>query len=131
VGYLAPCDVDFLGTEKYDILNFMGDLVSSRCDACNNLTPKLTSEQIADFRKQVKDWKVVNDHHILKKWNFENFLKPLGFVNAVAEIAELEGHHPNINFSWGYVEITIWTHAIDGLSKNDFILAAKIDAITF
>lgn len=109
----------------------MNDLTSSSCDACNKLTPKLTKEQIAELRKQVKGWEVINDHNILKKWSFDNFLKPLRFVNAVAEVAEQEGHHPNINFGWGYVEITIWTHAIDGLSRNDFILAAKIDAITF
>ena len=109
----------------------MNDLASSSCEACNKFTPKLTNEQVADFRKQVEGWEVVNDHHILKKWNFKNFLKSLSFVNAVAEVAEREGHHPNIKFGWGYVEITIWTHSIDGLSRNDFILAAKIDAITF
>ena len=65
-----------------------------------------------------------------KKFKFENFIKSQNFVNEVGKISEEEGHHPDISFGWGYAEIKITTHAIKGLSENDFILAAKIDKIT-
>lgn len=107
----------------------MSNLESKSCEPCNRKTPKLTSEEVTSLLKQVNDWRTFNNLNIFKLWTFKNFAKPLQFVNAIAEIAEKEGHHPNINFGWGYVEITIWTYAINGLSKNDFILAAKIDAI--
>ena len=107
----------------------MNDLISNKCEACNESTPKLSNEEIVDFSKQIKDWKIVDNHHLIKKWSFKNFLASVRFINKVALIAESEGHHPNISFGWGFAEITIWTHAINGLSKNDFILAAKIDAI--
>ena len=65
-----------------------------------------------------------------KKFKFEDFIKSQNFVNEVGKISEEEGHHPDISFGWGYAEIKITTHAIKGLSENDFILAAKIDKIT-
>ena len=72
-----------------------------------------------------------NKSYILeKKFNFKNFIQSQKFVNIVGDIAEKEGHHPDISFGWGYAKIKIMTHAIDGLSENDFILAAKIDQIT-
>ena len=105
----------------------MTELLNDKCEACNNLTPKLSPAQAHDLLGQLKEWTIIEDHHLTKRWEFKNFAKPLKLVNAIAELAEREGHHPNISFGWGYLEIKIWTHVIDGLSKNDFILATKID----
>lgn len=75
------------------------------------------------------DWKVVDDHHLERSFKFKNFKEALEFTNAVAKIAEQEQHHPDIYLAWGKVKITLWTHKINGLSENDFILAAKIDKL--
>lgn len=107
----------------------MNNLSKNKCDACNAFTPKLTAEEISELIKQVDGWQLMENRRIFKRWEFDDFIKSLKFVNEIAKIAEEEGHHPNINFSYGFVEVSIWTHAIDGLSKNDFILAAKINEI--
>ena len=75
------------------------------------------------------DWKVVNEHHLQKSYRFKDFREAQTFVNRVGDLAEEQGHHPDICFGWGQAEITIWTHKIDGLTESDFILAAKIDEI--
>ena len=72
-------------------------------------------------------WEVVEDHHLAKSFQFENFRDALALVNRVSRLAEEQGHHPDICFGWGYARFTIWTHKIDGLTESDFILAAKID----
>lgn len=77
---------------------------------------------------QLEGWEAVEEHHLEKEYKFANFAGALDFVNRVGAVAEAEGHHPDINFGWGYARIRIYTHAIDGLSESDFILAAKIDA---
>ena len=69
------------------------------------------------------------EHHITKTFGFPNFRQALGFVNRVGEVAEEQGHHPDIYLSWGKVEIKLWTHKIDGLTESDFIMAAKIDKL--
>lgn len=80
--------------------------------------------------KQVKDWEVVEEVKIVKQFKFKNFKEALAFVNKVGELAESENHHPNIFlYGWSKVKITLTTHALKGLSENDFILAAKIDAL--
>jgi 4a-hydroxytetrahydrobiopterin dehydratase len=81
------------------------------------------------LQKQVKDWEVVNQHHIIKRYSFPDFQRTLDFVNRVGRIAEEQGHHPEITFTWGKAEIKVWTHKIDGLTESDFILAAKIDQV--
>jgi len=78
---------------------------------------------------QLHGWSVVDDHHLHKTCQFPDFLLGLAFVNAVGIIAEEQGHHPNLHLSWGSVEVTIWTHVIDGLTQADFILAAKCDRV--
>ena len=103
------------------------NLSNDKCGSCNNLTPVLSPSQRLELQTQLQGWSIVEGHHLQKRWSFKNFAKPLKFVLAISELAEKEGHHPNINFGWGYVELTLWTHAINGLSRNDFVLAAKID----
>ena len=89
--------------------------------------------EIHKYQKKVDGWDITKDENdiffLFKKFNFKNFLNSQKFINYVSKISEVEGHHPDITFGWGYAEIKITTHAIEGLSENDFILAAKIDQI--
>jgi 4a-hydroxytetrahydrobiopterin dehydratase len=109
----------------------MDDLASKRCVPCEGGTKPLSTEAIAGYRSSVPDWHVNEDElSISRSFRFGDFKEAIGFVNEVADIAEFEGHHPDI-LVYGYrnVRITLSTHAIKGLSENDFILAAKIDQI--
>ena len=108
----------------------MTELAQKVCTACKEGAPRVTEEEIAEYKKEIStEWKVVGDHHLERKLTFPDFKKTLEFVNKVGEVAEKEGHHPNIDFTWGKCKITLYTHKIDGLHENDFILAAKIDEI--
>jgi len=109
----------------------MKDLVKLKCIPCEGGIPPLTREEFSTYLGQVSDWSVIeNDTRIEREFVFKNFKEVLDFVNAAGEIAEEEGHHPNMFIhSWNKVKVTLYTHAINGLSENDFILAAKIDAI--
>ncbi len=89
--------------------------------------PALTVEQSAQFAPEIPDWSVVNNHHLFRRFTFADFQSALNFVNRVGGIAEEEGHHPDILLAWGKVDVTIWTHKIDGLTPSDFVLASKID----
>ena len=101
-----------------------------KCKACSGKTPKLNETEIIDYIKKINNWIVNNKQEmIFKKFIFKNFKKALNFTNLVGKIAEEEGHHPDISIGWGYCLVMIHTHAINGLSKNDFILASKIDLI--
>ena len=91
---------------------------------------KLDYQEISKFLSELNEWSVNdNQEMIFKKFKFSNFKKAISFANEVGEIAETEGHHPDINFGWGYAKIKISTHAIKGLAESDFVLAAKIDKI--
>ena len=81
------------------------------------------------LRKAGPSWNVIEEHHITKTFKFPNFREALNFVNSVGELAEVQGHHPDIFLTWGKVDITTWTHKINGLTESDFILAAKIDKV--
>jgi 4a-hydroxytetrahydrobiopterin dehydratase len=97
------------------------------CVPCRGGVPPLTAEQIKPLSAQVKNWSVVNSHHIEKEFPFPDFKTALAFTNKIGGIAEDQGHHPDIFLAWGKVGVKIWTHKIDGLTESDFILAAKID----
>ena len=107
----------------------MEDLANKKCVTYEGGTLPIKGDKINPYLEQVKYWKVIDEHHIVKRFKFPDFVKALELVNKVAEIAEKEGHHPNITFTLGKVEIKLYTHTIDGLSENDFILARKIDLI--
>jgi 4a-hydroxytetrahydrobiopterin dehydratase len=107
----------------------MADLASKNCVPCRGGVPPLAGQELENLAKQVPEWKVVDGHHIVRLFKFPNFLLALAFVNKVGELAEAQGHHPDILLAWGKAEITTWTHAINGLTESDFILAAKIDKI--
>lgn len=107
----------------------MSELASKTCVPCRGDTPPLRGAEIEEFRRQVPEWEVVEEHHLRRRLRFKNFREAMGFVNRVGELAEEQGHHPDISFGWGYAEITVWTHKIDGLTESDFIFAAKVDAL--
>ena len=107
----------------------MSNLSKKKCTPCKGGIPPLEDKEIDQHLAKLNSWQVVDMHHLLKIFLFPDFKSALAFVNQVGEIAEDENHHPNINFTWGKVEISIWTHKINGLHENDFILASKIDAI--
>jgi 4a-hydroxytetrahydrobiopterin dehydratase len=91
--------------------------------------PALKGGALNSLHREVAQWKVVTEHHITRTFTFPDFRKALGFVNRVGELAEQQGHHPDILLAWGKAEVTLWTHKIDGLTESDFIMAAKIDGV--
>jgi 4a-hydroxytetrahydrobiopterin dehydratase len=107
----------------------MSELATKSCVPCRGGVPPLKGAELAALARQVDAWKVVNEHHITKSFTFPNFRKALEFANRIGELAEEQGHHPDIYLAWGKVDVTVWTHKIDGLTESDFILAAKIDQL--
>ena len=111
----------------------MTDLTKKKCMPCEGGLIPFDVSEIHKYQKKVDGWDVIkkenNIFFLFKKFNFKNFLDSQKFINNVSKISEDEGHHPDISFGWGYAEIKITTHAIEGLSENDFILAAKIDRL--
>jgi 4a-hydroxytetrahydrobiopterin dehydratase len=112
----------------------MSDLKNKKCVPCEGGIPAFDLNEIHKYQKKVDGWDVkLNEKKIYlleKNFKFKNFLESQNFVNKIGEISEQEDHHPDISYGWGYAKITITTHAIEGLSENDFILAAKIDQIS-
>lgn len=107
----------------------MSELAGRECVPCRGGVPPLKGDEIQDLISKLDQWSVVSEHHLTKLYKFRDFKESLAFVNRVGELAEQQGHHPDISFGWGRVEVTIWTHKIDGLTESDFILAAKIDQL--
>lgn len=107
----------------------MANLASRTCVPCRGGVPPMRSDKIKEFLAELDGWEVVSEHHLQKTYLFKDFREALAFVNRIGQLAEEQGHHPDICFGWGRAGITIWTHKIDGLSESDFILAAKIDAL--
>ena len=107
------------------------ELKNQKCQACSGNTPNFDEKQISDNLSKLNNWSVNDEQKMIyKKFNFKTFKQALNFTNKVGEIADLEGHHPDISLGWGYSLIMLHTHAIQGLSINDFIIAAKIDEIS-
>lgn len=108
----------------------MTELAQKRCVPCSAGSPPLSPvEQKQLLERLDPGWRVVEGHHLDREYRFHDFREALAFTNAVGEIAEAEGHHPDIHLAWGLVRITLWTHKIGGLSENDFVLAAKVDRL--
>ena len=111
----------------------MENLHNKKCIACDGNTLPFDTSEIHKYLKKVDDWDVKSsekkNYYLEKEYKFKNFIESQKFVNKIGVIAELEGHHPDISFGWGYAKIKIFTHAIKGLAKSDFILASKIDQI--
>ena len=111
----------------------MSDLLNKKCVPCEGGVLPFDISEIHKYQKKVDGWDISKDEKKIfflnKKFKFKDFIISQKFINKVGEISESEGHHPDILFGWGYAEVKITTHAIKGLSENDFILAAKIDQI--
>ena len=111
----------------------MNDLLKKKCLPCEGGVYPFDISEIHKYQKKVDGWEIEKNEKkvffLVKNFKFKNFVDSQNFVNQVGQISEEEGHHPDIKFGWGYATISITTHAIEGLSENDFILAAKIDQI--
>ena len=106
------------------------DLANKQCIPCRGGVPPLKGDTLLDLHSQlVAGWEVVDEHHLAKEFKFKNFAESLAYVNRVGDMAEEQGHHPDIHLAWGKVRVEIWTHKINGLTESDFVFAAKSDSL--
>ena len=104
------------------------DLAERHCKPCKGNVPPMKGEDLAAYRKQLGEgWDVIGEHHLEKEFKRKDWREAVALTNKIAELADQEDHHPDVVLSYGKVKVTLWTHKINGLSENDFILAAKID----
>jgi len=105
-------------------------LSQEQCVPCRGGVPPLQGSELKDLVSELGNgWAVATEHHLWKEFRFPDFKEALAFTNRVGAIAEQEGHHPDIHLAWGKVRIEIWTHKIDGLTRSDFVLAAKVEGV--
>jgi 4a-hydroxytetrahydrobiopterin dehydratase len=110
----------------------MEELTEQKCEACRVGAPSVTAEEMQSLKPQIPDWQVITEDSIPKLqrvFKFKNFKDAIAFTDAVGAATEAEGHHPRLTTEWGQVGVAWWTHKIKNLHKNDFIMAAKTDAI--
>src|SRR5438309_5479677 len=108
----------------------MTSLTEKECVPCKGGMPPLKGADLKHLAAQLPEgWRTTNDHHLEKEYKFKNFREALEFTNKVGELAEAQGHHPDIYLAWGKVKLTMWTHKIDGLTESDFVFAAKVDQL--
>ncbi len=107
----------------------MSELAQKECVPCKGGAPALKGAALRALLAQLRGWEIINEHHLHKAYSFPDFVSALAFVNHVGELAEQQKHHPDLLLAWGKVEVTIWTHKVDGLTESDFVLAAKIDQL--
>ena len=105
----------------------METLSEKNCIPCQGGVPPLSESAQKELLAQLNGWEIVDSHHLYKPYRFKNFLEALEWVNKIAKIAEEEGHHPDLELGWGYVNVKVFTHKIDGLTESDFVFAAKVD----
>ena len=108
----------------------MAGLDQKHCVPCRGGVDPLAGDTLRQYAALLnKQWQVIDEHHLHREWMLPDFRQALAFVNRIGELAEAEGHHPDIYLAYGKVRVTLWTHKINGLHENDFILAAKIDRL--
>jgi 4a-hydroxytetrahydrobiopterin dehydratase len=108
----------------------MSALAEKECVPCRGGTPALKGAELSRLAGELGNgWRVIGEHHLEKEYTFKDFRQALEFTNKVGELAEAQGHHPDIYLAWGKVKLTIWTHKIDGLTESDFVLAAKAEKL--
>jgi 4a-hydroxytetrahydrobiopterin dehydratase len=106
------------------------NLAEKTCTPCRGGVPPLTAQQAEELRAQAPEWALMDDaNRIERTFRFRDFREALTFVQKVGELAESEGHHPDVSFGWGYATVSLRTKKIKGLHENDFIMAAKIDRL--
>jgi 4a-hydroxytetrahydrobiopterin dehydratase len=111
----------------------MAELISEKCTACRRDSPLVTEAERRELKPQIPEWTLMERdgiERLERAFRFTNFAAALEFTNRVGALAEQEGHHPAILTEWGRVAVTLWTHKIRGLHRNDFIMAAKIDSLS-
>jgi len=107
----------------------MSNLAEKECVPCKGGVPPLKGPDLTRLLAELgSGWSVLSEHHLEKEYRFKNFREALNFTIKVGELAEAQGHHPDIYLAWGKVKLTVWTHKIDGLTESDFVFAAKADA---
>lgn len=104
-------------------------LAGKHCVPCRGGVPPLEPDAAADLGRHVPEWAIIENHHLQREFAFPDFRSALAFTNEIGELAESEGHHPDIFLRWGSVRVEIWTHKINGLTESDFVLASKIDQL--
>ncbi len=107
----------------------MSELASKKCVPCTGGVPPLPADRVNELLLQLRGWGIEKGHHLTRTFTLADFRQALALVNRIGELAEAEGHHPDIYLAWGMVKVEIWTHKINGLTESDFILAAKIDQL--
>ncbi len=108
----------------------MSALAEKQCVPCKGGVPPLKGQDLARLAGELdQGWQVVEEHHLEKQYQFKDFRGALAFTNRVGELAEAQGHHPDIYLAWGKVKLILWTHKIKGLTESDFVLAAKADQL--
>jgi len=107
----------------------MTKLADKHCVPCRGGVAPLKGAELTPFAEQLPHWKIIQEHHITKTFLFKDFKTGLDFVNRVGDLAEQEGHHPDLCLAWGKVDVLIYTHKAKGLTQSDFILAAKIEQL--
>lgn len=108
----------------------MNTLAGKQCTPCKGGVPPLRGKELARLADELGGgWQVVAEHQLEKEYQFKDFREALDFTNKVGELAEAQGHHPDICLAWSKVKLTVWTHKINGLTESDFVLAAKVDLL--
>ncbi len=108
----------------------MSALAEKQCVSCKGGVAPLKGTDLARLAGELKGgWQIAAEHHLEKEYLFKDFREALAFTNQVGELAEAQGHHPDIYLAWGKVKLTIWTHKINGLTESDFVFAAKADKL--
>jgi 4a-hydroxytetrahydrobiopterin dehydratase len=126
--HIEPAEFARLVRERRSAVS--SSLANEKCIPCKGGVPPLKGDELRNVARELAGgWRVAEEHHLEKEFRFPDFAQALSFTNAVGAIAEREGHHPDIYLAWGKVRIEIWTHKINGLTRSDFVLAAKIDRI--
>lgn len=109
----------------------MSELARKHCVPCRGGVPPLRGADLEALHEQLGgNWLIVNEHHLEKTYSFPDFRSALEFTYRVGQLAEEENHHPDLYLAWGKVQVTVWTHKIDGLTYSDFVFAAKVDGIS-
>jgi 4a-hydroxytetrahydrobiopterin dehydratase len=107
----------------------MTALADKQCVPCRGGVPPLAGEELEALAARVPRWEVVEGHRLRRRFRFGDFRGAWAFVDRIGELAEDQGHHPDIRFGWGYAEVEVWTHKINGLTESDFVFAAKVDRL--
>ena len=107
----------------------MSQLAEKRCEPCRGEVDALDHDAIVRFAGELDGWEVVDEHHLQKRYETGDFARALDLVNRFGDVSEEQNHHPVLTFTWGWVEVRIWTHKIEGLTLSDFVLAAKFDRV--